>query len=131
MFTYNKNLNFGQSRFGQTRFGQSRFWPKSVWPKSVWPKSVWPKSVWPKSVGQSRSDNDGQSRFGQSRFRPHEDHLAAKGINTLSHCNLVHMFSDVPSIQKTGCKGCSGKKEWEKLEKIPAWQLTKVRNKKE
>ena len=31
----------------------------------------------------------------------------------------------------TNTKKAAVDKEWEKLEKIPAWQLTKVRNKKE
>ena len=57
--------------------------------------------------------------------RYHEDHISAKGINSLSHYNLVHNF--VPMLQalkNTGCEGCSGKRMG-KLEKIPAWQLTK------
>ena len=63
--------------------------------------------------------------------RYHEDHIATKGINSLSHKNLVHKFVPMPQALKiVDAKGCSGKKK-ETLEKIPAWQLTKVRNKKE
>ena len=57
-------------------------------------------------------------------LRYHEDHIAAKGVNSLSHCNTVHKFIPIPQ-----CEGSSGKRMG-KLEKILAWQLTKVRNKK-
>ena len=41
--------------------------------------------------------------------RYHEDHIAAKGINSLSHYNLVHKFIPMPqALKKTGCKGSSG-----------------------
>ena len=42
IFTYNKNLNFGQSRFGKSRFGKSRFGQESVWPK--WFRPFWRQS---------------------------------------------------------------------------------------
>ena len=42
----------------------------------------------------------------------------------------AEVYSDASSIKNTGCEGCSGKRMG-KLEKIPAWQLTKVRSKKE
>ena len=52
--------------------------------------------------------------------RYHEDHIAAKGMNSLSHYNLVHKFAPNASrIKNSGCEGCSGK-EWEKLEQSPA-----------
>ena len=64
-------------------------------------------------------------------YRYHEDHVAAKGINSLSHYNSVHKFTPMPqALKKNRCEGCSGT-EWETLEKIRAWQLTKVKNKKE
>ena len=43
---------------------------------------------------------------------------------------FFNIFANASRIKDSRCKGCSGK-EWENLEKIPAWQLTKVRNKKE
>ena len=46
--------------------------------------------------------------------RYHEDHIAAKGINSLSHYNLLHKFIPMPQALK-----------------IPAWELTNVRNKKD
>ena len=59
-----------------------------------------------------------------------EDHISAKGTNSLSHDNLVHKFIPVPQALKIPDAKDAVEKEWEKLEKIPAWQLTKVRNKK-
>ena len=53
----------------------------------------------------------------------HEDHIAGKGDNSLQHFNLVHKFISMPQGTVD--------QEWEKLEKIPAWNLTKVRSKKE
>ena len=41
------------------------------------------------------------------------------------------VYSDASSILKIPDAKAAVKKEWAKLEKIPAWQLTKVRNKKE
>ena len=49
----------------------------------------------------------------------HEDHIAAKGINSLSHYNLVRMF--VPMFPEK--KNEKQKLQWKKngiLEKIPA-----------
>ena len=45
-------------------------------------------------------------------YRYHEDHIAAKGINSLSQYNLVHKFIPMPRALKKipGCKGCSGKR---------------------
>ena len=40
----------------------------------------------------------------------HEDHIAAKGINSLRHCHLVHKFILFSSIENTGCEGCRGKR---------------------
>ena len=63
--------------------------------------------------------------------RYHEDHISAKGINSLIHYNLVHRFIPMPvQALKIPDPKAAVENEWEKLEKIPAWQLTKVRNKK-
>ena len=61
----------------------------------------------------------------------HEDHIARKGTNSLNHYNLVHKF--IPMLQAMRIPDAKAivDKEREKLEKIPAWQLTEVRNKKE
>ena len=56
------------------------------------------------------ADESTRMRMGNSIPHYHQDHIAGKGENSLQHYNLVHK---------------------EKLEKIPAWNLTKVRCKKE
>ena len=48
--------------------------------------------------------------------------------NSLQHYNLVHMFVLVPQAMKIPAAKAAVDKEWEKLEKISAWNLTKVRN---
>ena len=32
--------------------------------------------------------------------KDHEDHIAEKGLNSLSHCNLVHNFVLLPQVMK-------------------------------
>ena len=61
----------------------------------------------------------------------HEDHIAGKGDNSLQHYNLVHKFIPMPQAMKILVATAAVDKEWEKLEKIPAWDKTKVRNKSE
>ena len=61
----------------------------------------------------------------------HEDHIAGKGDNSLQHYNLVHKFIPMPQAMKIPAARAAVDKEWEKLEKISAWNLTKVRSKKE
>ena len=63
--------------------------------------------------------------------RYHDDHIAAKRIISLSHDNLVHLFIPMLQALKIPDAKAAVEKTWEKLEKIPAWQLTKVRNKEE
>ena len=52
-------------------------------------------------------------------------------IDSLQHDNLVHKFILMPQAMKIPAAKAAVDKEWEKLEKIPAWDLTKVRNKSE
>ena len=54
-----------------------------------------------------------------------------KKVNSLQHYNLVHKFIPVPQAMKIPAAKAAVDNEWEKLEKIPAWDLTKVRNKSE
>ena len=61
----------------------------------------------------------------------HEYHIAGKGDNSLQHCNLVHKFIPMPQAIKIPAPKAAVDKEWEKLAKISAWNLTKVRSKKE
>ena len=61
----------------------------------------------------------------------HEDHIAGKGENSLQHYNLVHKFIPMLQAMKIPAAKAAVDKEWEKLEKFSAWNLTKVRSKKE
>ena len=70
-------------------------------------------------------------RVGESLPTHHEDHIAGKGDNSLQHHNLVHKFIPTPQAMKIPAAKAAVDKEWEKLEKISAWNLTKVRSKKE
>ena len=57
--------------------------------------------------------------------------LQEKGDNSLQHYNLVHKFIPMPQAMKIPAAKAAVDKEWEKVEKIPAWNITKVRNKSE
>ena len=70
-------------------------------------------------------------RMEESLPNYHEDHIAGKGDNSLQHYNLVHKFIPLPQAMKIPAAKAAVDKEWEKLEKIPAWDLTKVRSKSE
>ena len=70
-------------------------------------------------------------RMGNSEPPNHEDHIAGKGENSLQHYNLVHKFIPMPQAMKIPAAKAAVDKEWEKLEKISAWNLTKVKSKKE
>ena len=77
------------------------------------------------------ADESTRLRMGNSTPSNHEDHIAGKGENSLQHCNLVHKFIPLPQAMKIPAAKAAVDKEWEKLEKISAWNLTKVRSKKE
>ena len=49
----------------------------------------------------------------------------------MQHYNLVHKFIPMPQAVKIPAARAAVDKEWEKLEKISAWNLTKVRSKKQ
>ena len=61
----------------------------------------------------------------------HEDHIAGRGDNSLQLKNLVHIFIPLPQAMKIPAAKAAVDEEWEKLEKTPAWDITKVRNKSE
>ena len=69
--------------------------------------------------------------MGESLPTHHEDHIAGKGDNSLQHCHLVHKFVPMPQAMKIPAAKAAVDKEWEKLEKISVWNLTKVRSEKE
>ena len=77
------------------------------------------------------ADESTRMRMGNSIPHYHQDHIAGKGENSLQHYNLVHKFILMPQAMKIPAAKAAVDKEWEKLEKISAWNLTKVRSKKE
>ena len=77
------------------------------------------------------ADEFTRMRMDGSLHKYHGDHIAGKGMNSLSHCNLVHKFIHMSQSMKIPDAKAAVEKEWEKLEKILAWQLTKVKNKSE
>ena len=77
------------------------------------------------------ADESTRMRMGNSIPHHHEDHVAGKGENSLRHCNLVHKFILMPQAMKIPAAKAAVEKKLEILEKISAWNLTKVRSKKE
>ena len=64
-------------------------------------------------------------------LKDHEDRIAEKGSNSLSQHNLVHKFISMLQAMKIADAKAAVDKELEKLEKLPAWQMTKVKSKAE
>ena len=77
------------------------------------------------------ADESTRMRMGNSIPHHHQDLFARKGENSLQHYNLVHKFIPMPQAMNILAAKTAVDKEWEKLEKISAWNLTKVRSKKE
>ena len=75
------------------------------------------------------ADESTRMRMGNSIPHHHEDHIAGKVENSLQHYNLVHKFIPVPQAMKIPAAKAAVDKEWEKLEEILAWNLTKVKSK--
>ena len=74
------------------------------------------------------ADESTRIRMGNAEPSNHEDHIAGKGENSLQHYNLVHIFIPLSQAVKIpSAKAAVG----EKLERVSAWNLTKVRSKKE
>ena len=65
-------------------------------------------------------------RMGNSIPPNHEDHIAGKGENSLQHYNLVYKFVPMPQAMQIPAAKAAVDKEWEQLEKMSAWNLTKV-----
>ena len=69
-----------------------------------------------------------KTRIGKTQ---HRDLIAEKGLNLLSHYNLMHKpISKLVAIKFPNAKAAVDR-EWEKLEKLPAWKVTKFKSKNE
>ena len=77
------------------------------------------------------ADESTRMRMGNSMPHYHEDHIAGRGDNSLQHYNWVHKFIPITQAMKIPAAKAAVDKGWEKLEKISAWNQTKVRSKKE
>ena len=86
---------------------------------------------WTKYACIDNADESTRPRLEWVGHKPHQDHITAKGTNSTTHYSLVHKFITMPQALKIPDANAAVEKEWEKLEKIPAWQLTKVVNQKE
>ena len=71
------------------------------------------------------------SRREETLVQDHEDDIAEKGFHSLCHFNLVHKFISVPQAMKIPDTKAAVDKEWEKLEILLSWQMTKVKSKRE
>ena len=69
-----------------------------------------------------------RNRFEHTRPRDREDHIAENGSNWITHCDLVHQFIPMPQGMKILEAKEAVHKEWEKLQKLLAWQLSKVKS---
>ena len=69
--------------------------------------------------------------IGATQPRDHEDHIAERRLNSLTHYNLVHKPTPIPQAMKISDAKAAVDKEWKKLEKMPAWKVTKVKSKTE
>ena len=70
-------------------------------------------------------------RMGESSPNHHEGHIAGEGDKSLHRDNLVHKSIPMPQAMKIPAAKAAVDKEWEKLKKMSAWDLTKVRSDKE
>ena len=72
------------------------------------------------------ADESTRPRLERAGHKLHQDHITAKGMDS-----MTHMFILIPQASKNPDAKATVEREQEKMEKIPAWQLTKLRNKKE
>ena len=72
-----------------------------------------------------------RKRLESSPPRDHEGHIAEKGFNSRSHYNLVHKSIPMPQGMKIPDAKAAVDKEWKKLETMSAWQLDKMKSKRE
>ena len=82
-------------------------------------------------ISSTPEDTEFKETIKNARKHHHEDHIAGKGHNSLQHYNLNHKFIPMPQAMTIPAAKEAVDKEWEKLEKISAWNLTKVRSKKQ
>ena len=71
-----------------------------------------------------------RKRLESSLPRNHEDHIAEKGFNSISHNNWVRKVILMLQAMTVPDAIAAVDKEWEKLEKLPGWSQNKIKSKK-
>ena len=57
------------------------------------------------------ADESTRPRLERAGHKPHQDHITAKGMNSITHYSLVHTFIPMPqALKKSRCKGSSGER---------------------
>ena len=69
-------------------------------------------------------------RMEGSQSKNHEDHISGKGVNSLSHCNLVHEFVLMPEAMRIPGAKAAVEKEWETLGETPGMTADKSQKQK-
>ena len=55
------------------------------------------------------ADESTRPRLEGAEHKPHQDHITAKGTNSLAHFCFAHKFIPMPqALKKSRCKGSSG-----------------------
>ena len=73
-----------------------------------------------------------KNAYGKNLYRNIMRTISQEKVNnSLQHYNLVHKLIPMPQAMKIPAAKAAVDKEWDKLEKISAWNLTKVRRKKD
>ena len=70
-------------------------------------------------------------RLESSLPKDREDQIEGKEFNSTTHHNFVYKFILMPQAMKIPDAKAAVDTEWKKFEAIPAWQLDKVKSKKE
>ena len=69
-----------------------------------------------------------RKRLEKTQQKGHEDRIVEKGFNSLSHFSLVQKFIRMPQAMKIPDAEGTVDKDWETLQKWPAWQLNKIKS---
>ena len=80
-------------------------------------------------VGEAREST--RKRLERTPPTKHEHRIAGKGFNSLSHHNLAYKTLLLRQAMKSSDAKAAVDKEWEKLEQLSPWQMTRVKSKKE
>ena len=61
----------------------------------------------------------------------HDDHISEKGFKSLAHRISVHRLIPMHQAMKIPAATAAVEQSWDKLGKIPAWQMDEVKNKRD